>query len=231
MNSIVVICSSRHARFCNQFCDSIIKTNSKEGNWEFIFIINELNNEEDFLDKCKTYEDKEIEPASLAFLEKAKNIGRVYYNKDGGYELGALRCSISKINKESKNIILLQCTYEIKNKSFFEIFFNDKYNKQLLGFNPVFQNYFCKYPVFAIRRLLESGRWIEIKTKTDAVRNEALYIKLLKELNTDVEFIDRVLRIQYGEEERFGRINQIEDTKYTRKWKGVWHASMIPNAW
>jgi len=230
-NYVVVVCSARHLQFANLYCQSILDTESISSDWDFIFVINQSSSYEDLKLQVSRIGIEDIENVLPLFIEKAKRIGKVYYNEPGGFELGALKFSLSKISKEAENIILMQCTYEIKDKNFFTEFFDESYKNHLLGFNPVYQNYFCKYPVKILNTFLESGQWIETKTKTDAVYNEGQYISILKKLAKDIVFKDKVLDISYSYQERFGRKNQIEDTLFTRKWKGVWHASMIKDCW
>ena len=228
-NIVIVICSSRHSQFCNFICESIIKAGFlkiDKPNYDFVFVLNDSQNIEDFKSKAKHSE--EVYDACLSFIENARKIGKIECNNKYRYEIGSLNYILNENRyRNCEQVFLLQCSYEILDLKMFDILFSEKNKDKILGIKNAFQDYALKIPV----KYLRSINIPIVKTKLEAVRNEGNFIVLLKNKYKNLMSSEVLGEIIVSKQDKFGRKNRVEETKYFRKWKGTWGASMIKDAW
>lgn len=232
-NLTVVNCSPRFIRFIQNLIESIcLDLENTRRITDFLFVINECKNEKDFYNKAKDSmpesEKDSTEEIIKDIISKSKKVGRIAYNNKYKFEVGSLEYAYR--NYDYDQYLLLQCSYETPNSSFYQKMFQHK------GLCTIGHGhwggghaYLIKFTHSVLKELGNSGRFPVCNSKTDSVMMEGQFSKIIPQINRRngalLNWNDA------GIKEKFGRKNHISKSGSTLKYRGTWNASMIENAW
>jgi len=147
-------------------------------------------------------------------FDSVANIERVFYNREPGYELGAMKTIIDQTDLDE--FLLLQDTFEVKDVSFIDIVFA---REESVALGPTFFHYAGKWK----RSVLEQMEIPTVSTKKESVHWEHTFSRMYWEIEPvwvfDPSFHDGEHK---GFVTEFGRENMLLENDYFIKRKGNW---------